>query len=431
MIVLFIDHKVSLSIYNNTNIIQGRTVIVEQWIELRNHAILEVDYAEKKLPETHPKQLEYLKKLNNYRTYFERLPLERPVDEKVQEVKDKLEELKQLEKEFEMVWIDLDENCYICSEGDAILNGEYTLYKDKSYDHPFGSCVFKNNKRCGIWKEEDENKRILLEIEYEEDKKIKSKYYYPDGSIKQLRYYKNDYRERVISFYNKSRIEYLSYKTSHSSLKIFYYERGIIKHIVLKRFSSKKENNKNTSDDDDNKKKVYEFNKDGYLLYEGNFVTKRNQENKRVINYYHSGNGCLFFYNAGYIIGTFEAACDNETGMNSPKNDIVKVIDNNNTTRTYKLSDLFKDIKVDSNNDEFVKDYDTWNKSKINEEHTIVKVNNSKHIVNKSVHLENDNDKKETDYMIHYGLCNCGINVLNVKKNDYFILFLENIFVVR
>ena len=169
---------------------------------------------------------------------------------------------------------------------------------------------------------------------------------------------------------------------------------------------------------------MYEFNRDGYLLYEGNFVTKREQqENKRVIKYYPSGNGCLFFYNAGYIIGTFEAACDNETGMNSPINDIVKVIDNNNTTRTYKLKDLFKDIKVNSNNDKFVKDYDTWNKSKINKKHTKVKVNKSKHIVNKLVHVENDNDKKETDYMIHYGLCNCGINVLNVKTQEKRLLY--------
>ena len=62
-------------------------------------------------------------------------------------------------------------------------------------------------------------------------------------------------------------------------------------------------------------------------------------------------------------------------------------------------------------------------KSKINKKHTIVKVNNSKHIVNKSIHVENDNDKKETDYMIHYGLCNCGISVLNVKTQEKRLLY--------
>ena len=399
-------------------------MIEEEWIELRNSCQLEVDNTMKKLSDSHPKREVYLKRLNDYNIYFSSLPIARPDDKKVQEVRNKLEELIQLKKEFEEIWNYLGENCYICTVGDEMLNGTYVLYGDESKKHPFGSCTFKNNKLCGLWKEEDENKNVILEIEYDEDKKVYSKRYYSDGSIKQVRHYKNDYLERVISFYNKSRIEYLHYTAIHLNIKIFYYEKGIIKRIVLKRFSSKKEN----SDDDDNdnkngKKKMYEFNNDGYLLYEGDFVTKTEQkENKRIKNYYRSGEGCLFFYNAGFIVGTFEAACDKENGMNSPMNEVVKVRDRKtNTTESYQLNELFNPIKLKYNNCKFVKDYDVWTKSELDEKYTKVILNKSEHIVNKAVHF--GNNKNKSDYIIHYGLCNCGIKVINVKTQEERLLY--------
>lgn len=353
----------------------------------------EVSILKDQVPEDYENRDKLLDKFDEYILYFERLPNE-STPELIAEVQKKLEEAKKLSEDFVEEWMDIGwrEHRFICHKPNEVLDGKYTLYHQSTKDTAFGSCHFKNGMLDGEYLEKSDG-RVVLRAYYKDDL-CKKKYLYNDyGSLTFARFYdSNGNISRCISFFSKSRIEYIRDFSEHCRFRVYFHESGLIKRVVV----VKKDTNR-----------MFEYNKDGYLLYEGDFdCVIVNENGKRKKNYKRARRGVLYREVAGYIKGDFE-----ENGT------VIKV-----EGKSYNVMDLLNTAKLTNESGEFIKKElkkvnSPWIRGKRSKTGFEVEMGESIHKLRRGI------ERNRKQYCIQYGLCGCCFYELDVTTRAKRFIF--------
>lgn len=352
----------------------------------------EVSILKDQVPEDYEKRQELCELFDDYITFFERLPNESS-PELIEEVRKRVEKAKERSQVFVVEWMDIGwrEHRFICLKPNEVLDGKYTLYHQSTKDTAFGFCTFKNGKLDGEYQEKSDD-RVVLKALYKDDLCVMKKMYNYDGSLDFVRFYdKNGNISRCISFYDKSHIEFIRDFTKSSRFRVYFYKSGVIKRVVVVR---------------KNENWMYEYTKDGYLMYGGDFdCVIVNENGKRKKRYKRARNGTMYREVAGYVKGSFEK--DGTVIMiKDKKYDVMDLLN------TAKLTAKGKFIK-----EELKKINSPWVRGKRTKKGFEVELGNTKHRLRK----EFKSNKKQ--YCIHCGLCGCCMSEEDVETHSKRFIF--------
>lgn len=352
----------------------------------------EVSILKDQVPEDYEERDELFKKFDDDITFFERLPNE-STPELIEEVRKRVEKAKERSQVFVVEWMDIGwrEHRFICLKPNEVLDGKYTLYHQSTKDTAFGFCTFKNGKLDGEYQEKSDD-RVVLKALYKDDLCVMKKMYNYDGSLDFVRFYdKNGNISRCISFYDKSHIEFIRDFTKSSRFRVYFHKSGVIKRVVVV------------------KKKVnwmYEYTKDGYLLYEGDFdCVIVNENGKRKKQYKRARDGALYREVAGYVKGSFER-----------DGTVIKVSNN-----SYNVKELLNTAKL-TDKGEFIKEElksinSPWVRGKRTETGFEVKFGKSKHKLRKEI------KRNRKQYCLQCGLCGCCMYEKDVDSDSKRFIF--------
>lgn len=360
------------------------------WMTARGKATNEVLDALDSLPDDYPNHDAIKAKLEEFHLYLQRLPIQ-GTDALIEEVKAKTQEVHNIAILYKKNWLDIGLNkpCWICYNYNAPLTGKFDFYRDSKLEDAFGFCVLKAGVFDGEYEEMDEKGQVVEKRFYKDNKPV-YRYSFQDGQLRFVRLYdKLGYLEKLISFYNASRIEHLRDFSRSSRLRVYYSPYGLIKRIVVKK-----------------KKKdlavMFEYNYKGLLLYEGPFEMSKEHAKKEYIR---SGVGMLFHGNKFYVKGTF---------IN--QGNTIQV-EREEQIRDYPVKELFK-VKVEETEKERVKPWKIMHEREDKENGLYyVRCHNSIHKRYEWI------DEADKVYKYSYGLCNMCLEEQEVRSKNMRLIY--------